>query len=112
MTAPRAAYSIVTQRLALPRLAFTAGLLLVQPSAATPFQRDYTGSINVGRYYHAATLLAYDKVLVTSGSTTGNEVLASAELFDPATGYWTNTRSIVNARYDHTAHCFPSIQRV
>src|SRR3982751_2411149 len=103
INASRISYSIVRQRLALPLLAFAAGLLLAEPCAATPSQWEFTGSLNIGRYYHAATLLAGGKVLVTGGTTTSNEVLASAELYDPAIGIWTNTGSLHTARLLHTA---------
>ncbi len=90
------------RRLASP-LFFLGAALLVQPCVATPFQWEYTGSLDVGRYYHASTLLANGEVLVTGGTTTGNEVLASAELYDPATGNWTLTGSLHTGRLNHTA---------
>jgi hypothetical protein len=67
---------------------------LMQPSAATPFQWDFTGSLNTARYYHTATLLSDGRVLVAGG--TGARPgdfpypgIASTELYDPATGSWT-----------------------
>src|SRR5215510_6184064 len=58
-----------------------------------------TGSLNVARNLHTATLLPGGKVLVAGGA--GRD--ASAELYDPATGTWTLTGSMTNARVEHTA---------
>ncbi len=66
-----------------------------------------TGSLNQPRYEHTATLLSNGKVLVaggcySSGSTEGSS-LTSAELYDPATGLWTVTGALQDARQQHTA---------
>src|SRR5262245_977747 len=54
------------------------------------------------REIYTATLLPNGQVLVAGGL--GNSgLLASAELYDPATGLWTETGSLVTARYQHTA---------
>ena len=58
------------------------------------------------RYAHTATLLSNGKVLVTGGK--GSTVVASAELYDPATGTWTTTSSMNYARDYHTADLLPS----
>ena len=87
-------------------LFFLCAALLVQPCAATPFQWEYTGSLNTGRYLHTATLLADGRVLVAGGYTVALD-LASAELYDPATGTWTVTGSLNTARYCHTATLLP-----
>ncbi len=42
-------------------------------------------------------------VLVAGGSGTGNNDLASAELYDPGTGTWSSTGSLNTARFLHTA---------
>ena len=47
-----------------------------------------TGSLTTARYFHTATLLPNGKVLVAGGSN-GSGFLASAELYDPASGSWT-----------------------
>jgi len=47
-------------------------------------------------------LLPGGKVLVTGGGS-GSGNLASAELYDPATGAFRSTGSMSNVRYDHTA---------
>src|SRR5262249_3439913 len=47
--------------------------------------------------FHTATLLPSGKVLVTGGGG------ASVELFDPGTGQWTRTASMLTPRSFHTA---------
>lgn len=61
----------------------------------------YTGSLNVERVGHTATLLANGKVLVAGGYNNG--YLRSAELYDPATGVWTPTANLNTGRSRHTA---------
>jgi Galactose oxidase, central domain len=50
-----------------------------------------TGSLNIARVYHTATVLPNGKVLVTGGRGYNYEALNSAELYDPATGTWSIT---------------------
>ena len=60
-----------------------------------------TGSLNTARYfpdYYAPTLLANGKVLVAGGANGGNIPMASAELYDPATGLFSITGSMTTAR--------------
>jgi hypothetical protein len=47
-------------------------------------------------------------VLVAGGRGSGDVTLASAELYDPATGTWSATGSLNTARYDHTATLLPN----
>lgn len=61
-----------------------------------------TGSLDVARTRHTATLLANGKVLVVGGLN-GTTPLGSAELYDPATGRWSATGSLITPRYDHAA---------
>ena len=66
-----------------------------------------TGSMITGRFNHTATLLSNGMVLVSAGYV-GNNVniliaIPSAELYDPATGTFTQTGSLNVARDDHTA---------
>lgn len=49
-----------------------------------------TGELNVARYGHTATLLQNGKVLVVGGDLAG-----TAELYDPATGTWSLTGSLL-----------------
>jgi hypothetical protein len=62
--------------------------------------------MTTARYYHSATLLPDGKVLVAAGSGVGGS-LASAELYDPATGNWTVTSSMSTIRQIHTATLLP-----
>src|SRR5436190_422728 len=66
-------------------------------------QFDKTGSLNTARTDHAATLLPNGFVLVEGGEDTNFNVVASAELYDPASGTWTNTGNLNIARRNHTA---------
>ena len=61
-----------------------------------------TGSLNTARYYYTATLLNNGLVLI-AGGLGSSAVLASAELYNPATGTFTPTGSLNTARFSHTA---------
>ncbi len=94
--------------MAFPLLFLGAGLVLVQPCAGAPVVFSNTGSLGAARYDHTATLLPSGKVLVAGGvGSSGNE-LASAELYDPASGTWTATGSLGGARFYHTATLLPN----
>lgn len=67
-----------------------------------------TGNLNVPRSGHTATLLPDGKVLVAGGMDSAFAALASAELYDPATGGWSPTGSLVAPRRVHTATLLPS----
>jgi hypothetical protein len=71
-----------------------------------------TGSMTTARVGHTATLLTDGRVLVTGGWDGGGEgappvsdsvTYASAEIYDPETGSWTNTGSMLTARAKHVA---------
>ena len=68
--------------------------LLAQTSGAW----TTTGSLNTPRQGHTATLLQNGDVLVVGGEDTSQNILASAELYNPATGKWTITSSMTTAR--------------
>ncbi|MEI6078341.1 MAG: kelch repeat-containing protein [Verrucomicrobiota bacterium] len=77
-------------------------LILFSIPQAQAQKFSYTGSMNVARYYHAATLLTNGIVLVAGG--VGNSgYLSSAELYNPATGTWATTGSMNAAREGFTA---------
>jgi N-acetylneuraminic acid mutarotase len=66
----------------------------------------FTGSMTTARTGHTATLLQNGQVLVAGGGN--STVVASAELYDPATGTWTLTGSMATARTYHTATLLPN----
>jgi len=81
---------------------YTATAEIYDPVAGT---FSATGSMSRVRRYATATTLLDGTVLIAGGQgTTGQaEVLASAEIYDPATGMFTATSSMTAARYQHTA---------
>lgn len=65
-----------------------------------------TGNMTATREEHTEVLLANGNVLVSGGNKktlTTQTPLASAELYNPATGTWTATGSMSNARSGHTS---------
>jgi hypothetical protein len=76
------------------------------PTAQPPLTFVATGSMHTARIYGTATLLQSGKVLMAGGSDargSGGSVFASAELYDPATGNFTETGSMTVGRANHTA---------
>ena len=71
-------------------------------SAADAAGWTVTADMIDARSGHTATLLPDGMVLVVGGSGP-NGALASAELYDPASGSWTTTGSLIAARFWHTA---------
>jgi hypothetical protein len=74
--------------------------------AQTPGTFNATGSMITARYFHTATLLPNGMVLVAGGvpvTWPDAPVLASAELYDPATGIFTATGSMTTGRAQHSA---------
>jgi uncharacterized delta-60 repeat protein len=65
-----------------------------------------------GRQWHTATLLPSGKVLVAGGVTNYSApfylTTATAQLYDPASGKWTTTASMIRARALHTATLLPT----
>ncbi len=76
--------------------------------ADAPFTFSNTGSLATARELHTATLLPNGKVLVVGGRGSSGGVLASAELYDPASGSWSATGSLNTARLVHTATLLPN----
>ena len=69
--------------------------------AGGPFTFSSTGSLATGRHSPNAVLLSNGTVLVAGG--VGNSFLASAELYNPATGTWKSTGSMTTVRGFSTA---------
>jgi hypothetical protein len=78
-------------------------LALTNAEIFDPATRTWTatGSANVPRYddlHLIATLLPNGQVLLAGGATNGITAIASAELYNPATGTWSMTASMNVAR--------------
>lgn len=73
-------------------------------------QWSATGNLISAREFATATLLPNGKLLVTGGSGTGDDLnaLATAELYDPATGIWSPAGTMNVARSFHTATLLPN----
>ncbi|WP_375758441.1 kelch repeat-containing protein [Corallococcus exercitus] len=75
------------------------------PACEEPW--SLTGSLAGLRAGHEAALLPDGRVLVMGGDRADNEFLATAELYDPATGTWGPTGSMADARWQFTATLLP-----
>ena len=62
-----------------------------------------TGNMTTERYAMSVTPLQNGLILIAGGQGPGSGTLASAELYNPATGTFTATGSLTHARYLHTA---------
>ncbi len=70
---------------------------------------ERTGSMATARLGLTLTTLRDGRVLATGGTSGGRGVqpLATAEIYDPATGTWTRTGPMTVPRFDHTATLLP-----
>lgn len=73
------------------------------PAMAASATFAKTGSMNVARDGHTATMLTNSEVLVAGGLNNTSGFLASSEVYNPATGKWTLEGNLSIARYDHNA---------
>src|ERR1051325_9135355 len=83
-------------------------VLLVGVPTESPADWIMTGSLNIGRFYHTATLLPNGKVLIAGGTAASAAALSSAELYDPISGTFTTTGNLATARFQHTATLLPN----
>ena len=70
-----------------------------------------TGSMTTNRTGHTATLLPNGKILVTGGTWVNSSFftsMASAEMYDPATGLWTAVNPMSTNRSGHKAVLLPN----
>lgn len=81
----------------------TNSVELFDPSSGT---WKSTGSMNVPRVFHTATLLRNGKVLIAGGCG-DTETFTGAELYNPSDGTWAATGSMNVARIYHTATLMP-----
>jgi hypothetical protein len=114
MTSPR--YKATATPLANGKVLFTGGLgpgtsSLPRLNSAELYDPltglfSATGNMAVARVLHTATLMKDGKVLVAGGTddnTGGGSAVASTELYDPSTGAFTLTGSMLTARAQHSA---------
>lgn len=85
-------------------------LFKVDSVAAAGIDWEITGSMNHYRHTHTSTLLSDGRVLVAGGCADSgcSTETATAELYDPITGSWTDTVSMNEARVEHTATLLPN----
>jgi hypothetical protein len=58
--------------------------------------------MKTARFDHSSVRLRDGRILVAGGANGSGAALASTEIYDPATGHWTNTGSLNAARYGMT----------
>jgi YD repeat-containing protein len=61
----------------------------------------------INAYYKKADATFVTRTLVTR-SVTNTAIISADELYDPSTGIWTASGSLLHARYSHTATLLPS----
>lgn len=115
---PRASFAVT--RLPNGKVLITGGVGVTGGNVWTtevydPQTHSFTHSTPIGglktrRAHHTATLLPDGKVLITGGNDDGDtfEVFASAEIYDPTSGFSTRTPGNMSSpRFHHTATLLP-----
>ena len=102
---------------AFGRAAIAAVAIFVAPAPSLATEAVVAGgssawtpadSMSIGRAGHTATRMRNGKVLVAGGYTFHGDYgpwsqTASAEIFDPFTGTWSDTGAMMNPRANHAA---------
>src|SRR5438876_6591513 len=86
----------------LTLLLILSGVAYAQSPASTGVWSP-TGNMHSPRAEQTATRLQDGRVLVAGGTDKNNNLVATAELYDPTTGTWSLTGSMHHARFGHTA---------
>ena len=86
---------------------YLASAELYDPATGT---FSLTGSLKTARSGNSTTVLPNGTVLMAAGQNDGANggYLGSAEIYDPSTGKFTFTGSLITARFLHTAHLLAS----
>lgn len=103
-----AALTAATLGLGAPTGAAATPLVTAQPTttrapAVATHGWSPTGAMITPRLSAASALLSDGRVLVTGGYDSGYQPLSSSELYDPTTGTWTATGSLLRPLVDATA---------
>ena len=85
----------------------SCGIVTVLANTAGSASWSVAASMSTARDNHIAILLPNGKVLVTGGQNSSG-VLATAELYNPATGTWSNTGSMTTAHVYFHASLLPN----
>jgi hypothetical protein len=101
-------HAVISEKEMKPRLILLA-LLSVAAMAQPAGTFTATSSMKIARFAATATLLPSGKVLIAGGITgaTGGPSTASAEIYDPSTGTFSQTGDMITSRYWHTAMLLP-----
>src|ERR1017187_10847960 len=86
-----------------------ATLILSSVSSMAQVSGTWSATCSLGTArYQTAAVLVNGKVLLAGGIDSSNSVLASAELYDPATGAWSPTGNLNVARDTYLATALPN----
>jgi NHL repeat/Kelch motif len=80
-----------------------APVLALAVVGATKSSSTLTGTMNLARSGHQATLLMDGRVLVTGGSDRGGQAIARTEIYDPFAGTWSLAQANIVHRLGHAA---------